>query len=126
MHMGWHTMGREQTHSSQKVEQLCPMVFLFSYTYPRGFNFPSKKRRQLLGIWVFSQTSLFFSPHFMVVIASLSVQMVPVTSTEETYQKRTISEGNQHCIFRHSCADHRYSAGVLRFQWKTDFYLQVL
>lgn len=69
---------------------------------------------------------LFFSSLFTVAIASPSLQMIPVTSTEERYQKCTISEENRHHIFRHSCTDHQYSAGVLQFQWKNDFYLQAL
>lgn len=54
----WHAVGRDHTHSSQEAEWLCSMVFLLYYTYPRVFNFPSKKCRQSLTIWVNSQTSL--------------------------------------------------------------------
>lgn len=45
MFLAWHTVGREKTHSSQEVEQLCSMVFLFSSTYSKVLNCPSKKCR---------------------------------------------------------------------------------
>lgn len=90
----------------------------FNFTAKKVFNFTGKKSRQLLRLWVISQTSFFFSPHFMVTIASPSVQMVSVTSTEERFQKCTISEESWHCILSHSCADHHYSVTVLQFQWR--------
>lgn len=55
MHMGWHTMGREKTHSSQDVEQLCSMVCFLIPT--QGFlTFPVKSVGNFSG-WVISQTS---------------------------------------------------------------------
>lgn len=66
MHTGRQALGRKQTHSFQVVEQPCLMVFWGFYTYLRIFNFTGKKSRQLHRIWVISQTSFFFSPHFMV------------------------------------------------------------
>lgn len=51
----------------------------------------------------------------MVAIASLSVQMIPFTSTEEAYQKCTISEEKQHYILRNAYAEHQYSVEVHLF-----------
>jgi len=98
--MEWDVSGRDQTHSFQEAEQLCSMVFFFVILTQEFLTFLIKSVGNF-SAYGFSQTSRFFSCHFIVAIASLSVQMIPVISTEETYRKCTISEEDWHCIFRH-------------------------
>lgn len=59
--------------------------------------------------------------HFKFSIVHFSVQMLPVTSAEERYQKCTFSEENRHLNCSYPFVDHQYS---FHFQWNTEFYLQ--
>lgn len=61
MYMGQHAVGRDRTHSSQDVEWLSSMVFLFYYTYPRFLTFPVKSVGNLSRYGLFHRL-LSFSP----------------------------------------------------------------